>query len=93
MKVSRRVYGYLPSFYRHVLISKRYPHHGAVAFGHVGKALYTIFDYLGVPDIAFIAAVLEQTVLDQLVFDRACFQAAERGVPAVEAHEGVTQGA
>ncbi len=40
-------------FYRHVLISKRYPHHGAVAFGHVGKALYTIFDYLGVPDIAF----------------------------------------
>lgn len=40
-------------FYRHVLIGKRYPHHGAVAFGHVGKALYTIFDYLGVPDIAF----------------------------------------
>lgn len=40
-------------FYRHVLIAKRYPHHGAVAFGHVGKALYTIFDYLGVPDIAF----------------------------------------
>lgn len=40
-------------FYRHVLVAKRYPHHGAVAFGHVGKALYTIFDYLGVPDIAF----------------------------------------
>ena len=40
-------------FYRHVLISKHYPHHGAVAFGHVGKALYTIFDYLGVSDIAF----------------------------------------
>lgn len=40
-------------FYRHVLISKHYPHHGAVAFGHVGKALYTIFDYLGVPDVAF----------------------------------------
>ena len=40
-------------FYRHVLIAKRYPHHGAVAFGHVGKALYTVFDYLGVPDIAF----------------------------------------
>ena len=40
-------------FYRHVLISKHYPHHGAVAFGHFGKALYTIFDYLGVPDIAF----------------------------------------
>lgn len=40
-------------FYRHVLISKRYPHHGAVAFGHVGKALYTIFNYLGIPDVAF----------------------------------------
>ena len=40
-------------FYRHVLIAKRYPHHGAVAFGHVGKALYTIFDYLGIPDVAF----------------------------------------
>lgn len=40
-------------FYRHVLIEKHYPHHGAVAFGHVGKALYTIMDYLGVPDIAF----------------------------------------
>ena len=40
-------------FYRHVLIEKRYPHHGAVAFGHVGKALYTIFQYLGVSDIAF----------------------------------------
>ena len=40
-------------FYRHVLISKHYPHHGAVAFGKAGKALYTLFDYLGVEDIAF----------------------------------------
>jgi L-fucose isomerase-like protein len=40
-------------FYRHVLIAKRYPHHGAVAFGKWGKALFTIFDYLGIPDIAF----------------------------------------
>ncbi len=40
-------------FYRHVLIAKHYPHHGAVAFGHVGKAIYTVLDYLGVPDIAF----------------------------------------
>jgi len=40
-------------FYRHVLVAKRYPHHGAVAFGHIGKALFTIFDYLGVEDIAF----------------------------------------
>lgn len=40
-------------FYRNVLIEKRYPHHGAVAFGHVGKALFTIFNYLGVTDISF----------------------------------------
>ncbi|HIS67824.1 MAG TPA: fucose isomerase [Candidatus Gallacutalibacter stercoravium] len=40
-------------FYRHVLIAKRYPHHGAVAFAHCGKALYSIFQYLGVEDIAF----------------------------------------
>lgn len=38
-------------FYRHVLIEKNYPHHGAVAFGHYGKALYEVFKYLGVePD-------------------------------------------
>lgn len=36
-------------FYRHVLIEKNYPHHGAVAFGHFGKALYEIFKYVGVP--------------------------------------------
>ncbi len=40
-------------FYRHVLIAKHYPHHGAVAFGHVGRALYAVFAYLGVKDIAF----------------------------------------
>ncbi len=40
-------------FYRHVLIQKRFPHHGAVAFGHVGKALHTVFEYLGVCDISF----------------------------------------
>ena len=27
-------------FYRHVLIEKNYPHHGAVAFGHFGKQSY-----------------------------------------------------
>ena len=36
-------------FYRHVLIEKNYPHHGAVAFGHYGKALYEVFKYLGLP--------------------------------------------
>lgn len=35
-------------FYRHVLIEKNYPHHGAVAFGHWGKALYEVFKYIGV---------------------------------------------
>ena len=40
-------------FYRHVLIQKRFPHHGAVAFGHHGKALYEVFKYLGVEDIGY----------------------------------------
>ena len=41
-------------FYRHVLIEKNFPHHGAVAFGHFGKLLFEVFRYLGV----------EQTELD-----------------------------
>jgi len=40
-------------FYRHVLIADHYPHHGAVAFGHVGKALFDVFSYLGVPKISY----------------------------------------
>ena len=36
-------------FYRHVLIEGGYPHHGAVAFGHHGKALFEVFKYIGVP--------------------------------------------
>ncbi len=40
-------------FYRHVLIEKNFPHHGAVAFGHYGKALFEVFKYLGVEDIGF----------------------------------------
>ena len=40
-------------FYRHVLIEKRYPHHGAVAFSHVGKYLFEVFRFLGVKDIAY----------------------------------------
>ncbi|MCL2247724.1 MAG: L-fucose/L-arabinose isomerase family protein [Oscillospiraceae bacterium] len=40
-------------FYRHVLIADRYPHHGAVAFGHVGKAIFDVFTYLGVPKISY----------------------------------------
>ena len=40
-------------FYRHVLIEKNFPHHGAVAFGHYGKALFEIFKLLGVTDMGY----------------------------------------
>ena len=40
-------------FYRHVLIEKHFPHHGAVAFGHAGKALFTVFRSLGIQNIAY----------------------------------------
>ena len=37
-------------FYRYALIGGNYPHHGAVAFGHHGKALFDVFKYIGVLD-------------------------------------------
>ncbi len=40
-------------FYRHVLVEKNYPHHGAVAFGHFGKTIFEVFKYLGAEDIGF----------------------------------------
>ncbi|WP_234124941.1 L-fucose/L-arabinose isomerase family protein [Clostridium hydrogenum] len=40
-------------FYRHVLVQKNFPHHGAVAFGHHGKAIYNLFRYLGVKEVGF----------------------------------------
>lgn len=40
-------------FYRHELIAKHFPHHGAVAFGHFGKSLYGLFSYLGIEDIGY----------------------------------------
>ena len=40
-------------FYRHVLIEKGYPHHGAVMFGHYGKSLYEVLKLIGV-DVAEI---------------------------------------
>ena len=43
----------LARFYRYVLIAKRFPHHAAVTFGRHGKALYSVFDYLGIGDISF----------------------------------------
>ncbi len=38
-------------FYRHVLIQGNYPHHGAVAFGHYGKALFEVFKLIGVDPV------------------------------------------
>ena len=40
-------------FYRYYLIQKNFPHHGAVAFGHHGKALFEVFKLLGVEEIGF----------------------------------------
>ncbi len=40
-------------FYRHVLVQKRFPHHGAVAFAHCGKALFEVFKFLGVKDVGY----------------------------------------
>lgn len=47
-------------FYRHVLIGKRFPHHGAVAFERCGKALFDAVKLLGVMDIS---APLPKTML------------------------------
>ncbi len=35
-------------FYRYELIGKNYPHHGAVMFGHYGKALFEALKFIGV---------------------------------------------
>lgn len=40
-------------FYRHVLIQKRYPHHGAVAFEHCGNIIFEVLKLLGIKDIAY----------------------------------------
>ena len=40
-------------FYRHVLIEGGFPHHGAVAFGHYGKALFEVFKYVGAEKIGY----------------------------------------
>ncbi len=40
-------------FYRHVLIEHGYPHHGAVAFGHAGKAIFSVLKLLGVETVSF----------------------------------------
>jgi L-fucose isomerase-like protein len=40
-------------FYRYVLIGKRFPHHGGVAFNHAGKILFAVMKMLGVEDVEF----------------------------------------
>jgi L-fucose isomerase-like protein len=40
-------------FYRHVLVEKRFPHHTAVAFDHVGKSLFSAARMLGVQEVFF----------------------------------------
>ncbi len=40
-------------FYRHVLIQKRFPHHGAVAFAHTGHTFFEVMKMCGVADIGF----------------------------------------
>ena len=40
-------------FYRHVLIEKRFPHHGAVAFKKAGKILFEALRLLGITDISY----------------------------------------
>jgi len=47
-------------FYRHVLIGKRFAHHGAVGFEKVGRVLFEAVRLLGVTDIA---APLPKTTL------------------------------
>ncbi len=40
-------------FYRYVLLEKAFPHHGAVMFGHYGKAFYEVMKYLSIDDISY----------------------------------------
>lgn len=35
-------------FYRHVLVEKHFPHHGALLFDHYGHAVYEVFKCLGI---------------------------------------------
>ncbi|MCJ7580757.1 MAG: fucose isomerase [Candidatus Aminicenantes bacterium] len=40
-------------FYRYVLIEKKFPHHTAVAFQHVGRTLFSAAEMLGLENIDF----------------------------------------
>jgi len=39
-------------FYRHVLVGKQYPHHGAYGRGKVGQILFEVVKYLGIEDVS-----------------------------------------
>ena len=36
-----------------MLVEDNFPHHGAVSFGHHGKALFEVFKYLDAENIGF----------------------------------------
>jgi hypothetical protein len=40
-------------FYRHVLLEKHFPHHGAVLYGSYSAALFDLFACLDVPYIGY----------------------------------------
>ena len=40
-------------FYRHVLVGKGFPHHGAVAFAKVGRTLFDSVRMLGLTDVNY----------------------------------------
>jgi L-fucose isomerase-like protein len=40
-------------FYRHVLLEKHFPHHGAVLYGDYSAALFDLFACLDVPYIGY----------------------------------------
>lgn len=40
-------------FYRHVLLGRAFPHHGAIGFGNCGRVLYDALQLMGIRDISF----------------------------------------
>ncbi|MGB9811705.1 MAG: fucose isomerase, partial [Dictyoglomus turgidum] len=40
-------------FYRYVLLEKKFPHHTAVGFKHVGKYVYEVLKLLGIKEIYY----------------------------------------
>ncbi len=40
-------------FYRHVLLAKHFPHHGALIYGNYSRTLYELFQFMGIPYIGY----------------------------------------